>query len=81
MKQLNLADTIAATSCPGEVECDPAARYRSHDGTCNHLERSRLGSRDTPFQRIRDTSTDFSWADKSKVQKQVRVRTGVAQHF
>ncbi|CAB3223593.1 unnamed protein product [Arctia plantaginis] len=42
-------------NCPqkGASKCTPASkRYRTHDGTCNNIKRSRWGSTMTPVQRF-----------------------------
>ena len=53
LKSFSLADTIAGSRCPQEVVCDPGSKYRSYDGTCNNLERTQWGARNTAMQRIR----------------------------
>jgi len=53
LKSFSLADTLASSTCPKEVKCSPDTKYRSYDGTCNNLEKTQLGARNTALQRIR----------------------------
>ncbi|XP_041978631.1 chorion peroxidase-like [Aricia agestis] len=50
-----LRQTALLDECPqrGPPKCPPASkRYRTHDGTCNNLNRPRWGSTMTPVQRF-----------------------------
>ncbi len=38
--------------CPANPDCDPKAKFRTLDGSCNNLERPKLGMSFTPLRRI-----------------------------
>ena len=47
----SVRDTSLADQCPAGGRCDPKARYRSADASCNNLDNSLWGKAGTPFQR------------------------------
>ena len=42
----------AACSSGQEITCDPEAKYRSLDGTCNNLQNPKWGSALTAYTRL-----------------------------
>jgi len=42
--------------CAPQVKCDPTAKYRSINGSCNNLETPTWGAAKTPFLRMIDAN-------------------------
>ncbi len=38
--------------CPPDPVCDPLAKFRTFEGTCNNLKTPKWGSAGTPLQRV-----------------------------
>lgn len=57
--KISLRRTSLETFCPPRDQpfCSPiAARYRTHDGTCNNARKGRWGSAQMPFNRFQSPS-------------------------
>ncbi|KAA0184437.1 hypothetical protein HAZT_HAZT009159 [Hyalella azteca] len=52
LRQFPVRNSILADNCPRAPPCNPRAKYRSIDGTCNNLENPLYGKSETSFQRV-----------------------------
>lgn len=44
--------------CAPAVTCDPSAKYRTYNGSCNNLQKPNWGAAMTPFYRLIDAEFD-----------------------
>lgn len=52
LRQLPVRQSILANHCPRIPQCNPRAKYRTIDGTCNNLANPLYGKSETAFNRI-----------------------------
>ena len=48
----DLSGTFLQDDCPAVPECDPDAKFRTIDGSCNNLNNPKFGMSFTPVQRV-----------------------------
>lgn len=58
---LHISSTATSNSnylikCAPRVKCDPNAKYRTINGSCNNLHQPTLGAAKTPFLRLLDAN-------------------------
>uniref|UniRef100_A0A6A7G547 Peroxidase-like n=2 Tax=Hirondellea gigas TaxID=1518452 RepID=A0A6A7G547_9CRUS len=58
LQRFTVRETELGNTCPPNLACDEASRYRTVNGSCNNLGDPRLGMCLTPFQRIRPAHYD-----------------------
>ena len=52
LKTLSFANSLFADTCPKNIACQPNARYRTMDGSCNNQRNNDWGKAFTAFNRI-----------------------------
>ena len=52
MLEQDINGTVFDIHCPKPDKCDPTAKYRTFDGSCNNLNQPKFGWVHTPYQRI-----------------------------
>ena len=65
LTSFSVRQTSLADQCPLGGRCDPTARYRAADASCNNLENPLWGKAGTPFQRtLLPVYSDGVWRPK-----------------
>ncbi|KAF2368400.1 hypothetical protein FHG87_000863 [Trinorchestia longiramus] len=52
LRQVQVRNSILSGNCPVAPQCNPNAKYRTIDGSCNNLDNPLYGKSETAFQRI-----------------------------